>query len=502
MRTKLLGAAMLATLALIAAPAFAAPVNLVQNGSFELGNYVPNQFTICECSIKPNTPQASAIANWTVVAPPGALPDSGIDWLQNFPDAAIPQPSDGVKNIDLSGDDPGAIQQSVATTAGVSYTVTFDVGSNEDPSVPSTAAHTLEVLAGPADQTFTIPRTTVGYLHEQLVFTATSSSSLLEFIDTDTPATSEGPVLDNVDLFVTPPLTRTATTEDSCENGGFSTESNVVGGTAFTSQAACDAFVTGTTLTSTLPFGGICSNVTFTGTFNGAVIVPIGKTCLLAPGSIVNGSVALLPGSTLFDEGATIRYSLSGVSPNGVDIDPGSQIGGSLNIVGLTGVPATESANEICGATVGLSLTVTGSGAHAPVEVGCADEGGNRVGGDIIVDVNCGPVTVADNTADDLDVSWNLGNVTATGNNVSGNATADSDFGTVTVNGNNVKYDLDVSGDGGATSVGNNTVTHDLTMTFDKPGGVQAAGNTAGHRTTCQNNAAGSSCGAPTGHGI
>ncbi len=459
MRPKLLGGALVATLALIAAPAFAAPVNLVQNGSFELGNYVPNQFTICECSIKPNTPQASAIANWTVVAPPGALPDSGIDWLQNFPDAAIPQPSDGVKNIDLSGDDPGAIQQSVATTAGVSYTVTFDVGSNEDPSVPSTAAHTLEVLAGPADQTFTIPRTTVGYLHDQLIFTATSSSSLLEFIDTDTPATSEGPVLDNVALFATP-LTRTATTEDSCENGGFSSEANA-SGTVFSSQAACDAFVTGTTLSATLS-NGQCNNITFTGDYHGDVTVPQGATCVLAPGAVVEHDLNVQKGATLYDEGATVQHDFQAQQANGVDIDPGSQVGHDLNINGLTGVPATETANEICGANIGHDMTIQNSAAGAPVEAGCADEGGNSVGHDINVNNNAGPVTVDDNTSG---------------------------------------HDLNVNNNTGGATVMSDTSGHDINTNNNKPGALIAGGNSASHNDNCQGNAAGSNCNAPVGGG-
>ena len=148
MKPSLLGAALVATLAIMAAPAYAAPVNIVQNGSFENGNYQPNQFTICECSIKPNTAQATAITGWTVVAPPNAQPDSGIDWLMNFPSAVVPLPSDGNHNLDMSGDDPGAIEQTVPTAAGTDYTVTFDVGSNG--SVAGAAPHVLDVIAGPA----------------------------------------------------------------------------------------------------------------------------------------------------------------------------------------------------------------------------------------------------------------------------------------------------------------------------------------------------------------
>ncbi len=92
------GAALAATLALLVGPAYAA-TNLVTNGSFASGAYQPNQFTICECNIRPGDAAATAITGWSVVAPANALPASGIDWLQNYPQY-LPLPSDGTKNLD------------------------------------------------------------------------------------------------------------------------------------------------------------------------------------------------------------------------------------------------------------------------------------------------------------------------------------------------------------------------------------------------------------------
>ncbi len=113
--------------------ALAPPPNLVVNGRFEAGNYVPNQFTICECDIQPNTPQATAITGWTVVAPADALPDTGIDWLQDYSPVHTAAVGRHGELLDMSGDAPGAIEQIVPTTPGTGYTVTFDIGSNSDP---------------------------------------------------------------------------------------------------------------------------------------------------------------------------------------------------------------------------------------------------------------------------------------------------------------------------------------------------------------------------------
>ncbi len=200
MRSGFVAGVVAAMLAAVAGPALGA-TNLVMNGSFESGRYVPTAFTICECGIRPGSAAATAISGWAVVAPANALSNSGIDWLKNYPQY-VPAPSDGSKNIDLSGDAPGAIRQSVATTSGTGYTLTFDVGSSDDTTVRSTAPHTLEVVAGPSDRTFSIPRSMSGYLHEMLHFTASSSSSPIEFISADSPPTGSGPVIDNVAVSV------------------------------------------------------------------------------------------------------------------------------------------------------------------------------------------------------------------------------------------------------------------------------------------------------------
>ncbi len=363
MRPRLLASTIVAALAVLAGAALAAPVNLVANGSFEDGNYQPNAFTICECDIEANTPQATAITGWTVVAPVDALPDSGIDWLQDYPQY-VPPPSDGVKNIDLSGDSPGAIEQALATTAGTGYTLTFDVGSNADPSVMSAAPHTLTVIAGPTSQSYSIPRATSGYLHESLHFTASSSSSLLEFISTDNPPTGGGPVIDDV---VVTAGTGEPGSEDDCDNGGWMTLIDGRGN-PFASAAACYAFATGTTLEVSLPRGGRCDNVTFTGVFDGSVEVPRNATCVLAPGAVITTDVTVRLDATLYVEGATVGRSLLAHRPLGVDMQNGGTVGRNLVVHRIQDVPAGEPTNEFCNLDVGGRTSITSVGPQAPID--------------------------------------------------------------------------------------------------------------------------------------
>ncbi len=471
-RPNLLACAVAASLVLLVGPAYAA-TNLVTNGSFETGTYQPNQFTICQCNIRPGTAAATAMTGWTVVAPANALPASGIDWLQNYPQY-LPLPSDGTKNIDLSGDAPGAVQQSVTTTAGSGYTLSFDVGSNNDPSVVSTAAHSLEVIAGPVNQTFTIPRATSGYAHETVHFTAATNLTLIEFISADSPPTGTGPVIDNVVLV---PGGGQPEVEDDCDDGGWTTLSDG-SGNPFPSQAACIAFATNTTLSSTLP-SGVCNNITFTGTFStlgvdgfaGDASVPNGATCVLAPGSVVTHDFTVGQGATLYVEGATIDHDLTAQMPKGIDMENGITVDHNLNINQIQGVPAGEPANEFCKLVVLGSTSISSAGPQAPIDMSCSTLEANRLAGNLSVSGNSGPITI-----ENADVGKNA---TVSGNTYS-----------VTVVGNTVKGNLAIT---------NNT--RPATLPVDVYAITTAYNNHVRGKATCSGNAKGSSCKVSSGKG-
>jgi choice-of-anchor C domain-containing protein len=171
----------------------AAPVNLIQNGSFEDGSYPignPSYTTLLGGS--------SAITNWTVMGYPMA---NSIDWVGSHWTAA-----DGARSIDLSGDGIGGMQQTFTTTANQQYKLTFSLAGNPD-GAPTTkqmltfGAGTLFVqnlLFDTTDRT----RTAMGWTEYTYKFTALSTSTTLFFQSlTGTPY---GPALDKVSVSAVP----------------------------------------------------------------------------------------------------------------------------------------------------------------------------------------------------------------------------------------------------------------------------------------------------------
>jgi choice-of-anchor C domain-containing protein len=105
----------------------------------------------------------------------------------------------GAGSVDLDGDSPGAISQSITTGKGA-YELTFDLSGNPDGG-PTTK--TVQVSVGSATQTFTYDlagnsHSDMMYVPESLKFT-TSGPTTLTFtsLDVDTPY---GPVIGNVSV--------------------------------------------------------------------------------------------------------------------------------------------------------------------------------------------------------------------------------------------------------------------------------------------------------------
>ena len=167
-------------LALLAASASAAPA---VNGSFEAGS-APGLFTQLSAG------DSTTITGWTV--------SSGtIDYIGTYWPAA-----DGARSIDLNGSGPGAIQQTVPTTIGAAYRVTFSMSGNPAGGI-GTKTLTAGIGAAPASFSYEIGAvnpptlTDMKWATRTFTFVATAATTTLTFTSTVANGVF-GPALDNV----------------------------------------------------------------------------------------------------------------------------------------------------------------------------------------------------------------------------------------------------------------------------------------------------------------
>jgi choice-of-anchor C domain-containing protein len=176
----------------VAALAIVASISLVVSAALAFGGLTNGSFETGTFSSAPYDPLnagATNLTGWTI--------ESGsVDWIGSYWQAA-----DGARSIDLSGNGPGAISQTLATTIGNTYVVTFFLSGNPE---GAPAAKTLTVGASGADAkgyTFDIgaagnSRSDMKWSAQEYSFVATNSSSMLTFTST-TPG-DIGPALDNI----------------------------------------------------------------------------------------------------------------------------------------------------------------------------------------------------------------------------------------------------------------------------------------------------------------
>jgi hypothetical protein len=140
-------------------------------------------------------------------------------------------------------------------------------------------------------------------------------------------------------------------------------------------------------------------------------LLPSGKTCTIAPGVQIGGSVIVSSGATLTDNGAQIADDIQATSPKGIGLagsasGPGS-VGIDVEITGVSGSgPGTivKGSNYICDTEIGHDLQITGSRSKAgPWIIGdqrsgeeCG-RGGNQIGTDMQVVNNANSVDISDN---------------------------------------------------------------------------------------------------------
>lgn len=175
-----------------------AQANLITNGSFELGVNPPgppgDPFQVV------STGDNSTLTGWTVGGP------VGVDWIQeNYWQAA-----DGAYSLDLNALGAGAVSQSFATTAGVTYTMTYSLSLNPDtnPNFPTLRKATASAV-NTADSTslatteheFTFNElnsnyTDMNWQSYTLTFTASGDQTTIQFVSGNVDA--GGVALDNV----------------------------------------------------------------------------------------------------------------------------------------------------------------------------------------------------------------------------------------------------------------------------------------------------------------
>jgi len=156
--------------------------NLIQNGSFETYSGGVSYGNVIEYY-----PGDTGISHWNVVSGSVEIITSQY-W----------QPENGNISVDMDGISQGAISQAFTTNIGDQYNVDFYMASN--PAAPSqvnlqvTAASGLENFSFTNNQTYS----SMGWLEKDFSFTATSTTTTLEFASETSGAS--GPALDNVSV--------------------------------------------------------------------------------------------------------------------------------------------------------------------------------------------------------------------------------------------------------------------------------------------------------------
>ncbi|HEY3570997.1 MAG TPA: DUF642 domain-containing protein [Thermoanaerobaculia bacterium] len=206
--------------------------NLVQNGSFETGYEATTQINGgwpgnhgFWAPIEYNG-ATDTIPNWTVSG-------GGVDWHDT--DSTIPSSmaaADGARMVDLNGgwgSTPGMISQAIATTPGVSYTLSFSY-SGHPYSGCYFGPKTMQANAGSTSTVVSADPAAEGYLdgtnlwHAASVsFTASSSSTVISFQSLENDGTCAGPLVDNVWVLPQPPSAQPQPVLDQSQTvGGWS----------------------------------------------------------------------------------------------------------------------------------------------------------------------------------------------------------------------------------------------------------------------------------------
>jgi len=177
-----------------------ARANLISNGSFETPVVTTGSFDIFATG-------STGITGWTVTGPPGKeVAVVSTAFSQN---GVLFNAEDGNQWLDLTGlsaNSTEGLTQTVTTTPGTRYALTFFVGNTTGGGIFGTASSVIVKVNGAAAGTFTNSNAAPASLNWQQfteTFTAAGTSTAIEF-DNDDPASDNSNGLDNVDLEVAP----------------------------------------------------------------------------------------------------------------------------------------------------------------------------------------------------------------------------------------------------------------------------------------------------------
>ena len=109
----------------------------------------------------------------------------------------------GNQSLDLDGSNSGSISQTLATTAGTSYTLSFEYSNNPFVVLGATALATATVSVGGTTSLFTHSGATTANMNYTLFtesFVASSTSTVLTFTSLDPSTSNGGIVLDAVSV--------------------------------------------------------------------------------------------------------------------------------------------------------------------------------------------------------------------------------------------------------------------------------------------------------------
>ena len=178
----------------------AAAANLVSNGDFDnIGGVWVNNTGLGSDDLQ--TPGSTNIPGWTNVS--GFANEFWVGAANAYGLSAAP--GNGSQYfVDLTGqanNKPyGGLEQVITTTPGATYTVSFDLGASTYYNSSGLGAAALTASAAGASQLYTLtPTNTNQWAAETLTFTATGSTTTIEFL-ADSAYTSEYTGLDNVSV--------------------------------------------------------------------------------------------------------------------------------------------------------------------------------------------------------------------------------------------------------------------------------------------------------------
>jgi choice-of-anchor C domain-containing protein len=191
--------------ALACGVAIPASANLVQNGSFNCPT--------CSGAFQTLPGGDTSITGWTVTNGGTPLDSNGsVDWIATY----WQQPPGGGFSLDLDGNAPGGVTQTVTgLTSGVTYDLTFYLSGNPDGSPSDEGSNPADklvnVAAGPLTEQFNYNVVTFGnsesdmkWEAESFIFTASASSTTISFTSADPDGNPWGPAIGGISLNATP----------------------------------------------------------------------------------------------------------------------------------------------------------------------------------------------------------------------------------------------------------------------------------------------------------